>query len=308
MASVSVAALGDAVWAIAQLASPRCVGALSIVSPTMSAVFRPASAHTKRSREYSRKLQQLPFCYGFSLPPLGLEVLKDTLEALRRMQTMRRREIVGHGAGWAPTEFDQWEFSSSEELQSVVDATKTALSVVKGDRSTVLLLGAVLRLVDDQPEFGQCVTTSVGLEWIDGPAADPLQLGLRLVFTHSNEWEVDLELGSGGWSPWAETWSIRDGTLDARVAVTPIVQLGEASVVITHKCNDADPELAHANDRLASLFDGGRSFKDALVEAGDKGIRAVVCIAGLGWRKDPPAWCPAEVRRLTQPVSGSNMW
>merc|ERR1711879_998672 len=68
-------------------------------------------------------------------------------------------------------------------------------------------------------------------EWIDGPAADPLQLGLRLVIGLGNDVDVDLEVVSGGWSPWADTWALRDETLEARVTIVAALPDGERVLV-----------------------------------------------------------------------------
>lgn len=320
MPSAAEIALNDGVWMFAPMASPSDMRALSLACPALRAVLLPASERAQRSRDLARQLQKLPFEFAFPLPRLGPEVLKETLSALLPLRQLRRREFVGCGAGWAPTDMEHWCFQTSAEMASLVasaDAAAVAAgagaaAVARRGGRTALLFGAVLRAVDaDENEpvpAGQVVTAPVGVEWAEGPAADPLQLGLSLVLGPGDEAIIDLELASGGWSPWSESWALSDGTLAARVAVAASLPGGHRfSVLSTPTSSGVDAPGAQAPDGEATRCqaEGVVAFRAALAAAGSAGVRVAVCIGGLGWRKEAPAWCPPEVRRvahLARPV------
>jgi len=288
-------ALSDTIWAVVPLASPRSLQALSATSSAVSSIMAPAQKHAAHLGSLVRELSALPFSYNFRLPVLGSEALAELLPILRPLRLLRRRELVGIGAGFVPTEADAWSFQSGAELQRFVAAVRAARAGIKRGLQPALLLGATLRLGSEQTASGPLATTSVGVEWAEGPAADPLQLGLRLVLGPGDRAEVDLELGSGGWSPWAETWSLRDGTLGARIAVAAPLPGGDQALL---RQEPSDPQADAEGEQRPCEAEGVEVLRNALVEAGEAGVRAIICISGLCWRKEAPVWCPPEVQRV----------
>jgi len=290
-------ALGDATWAIAPLLSAVDTNALSFVSLGVRSLLVPACERVAQVRGMTKELQALPFSYRFPLQQLGLEVLAETLLLLKSLRLLRRRDLVGLGAGWAPTDDEEWGFHSSADLENFIWAAQTAKVKAQPTRQPpVLLMAAVLRVAGEQLVTGPLATASVGVEWVNGPAADPLQLGIRLLLGPGERAEVDLELSSGGWSPWSETWALHDGTLTARVAVAaPLPGGGVAQIRCNHHSNtsqEANPEFGSCEVENVNLL------RETLAAAGDTGIHAVLAIGGIAWGKDGPPWCPPEVRRL----------
>ena len=230
----------------------------------------------------AKELRSLPLGFGFPLDPLaaalGPEALQRALEVLRPLQPLRRRELVGEGAGWAPTDEEPWTLRSWAEVDAVAAAARAAAAgaLLQGRRRPPLLLGAVLRAGSERG--GVLSTSPVGLEWADGPAADALQLGLSLTLGPGEaDAELDLELTSGGWSPWAETWALRDGSLEARVAVA-VALPGGPCLIARGMGADAGGHGARADCDAAAAA----ALRATL--AGPEGVRAVVCIGGLCWR------------------------
>eukprot|EP00442_Polarella_glacialis_P014577 CAMPEP_0115054452 /NCGR_PEP_ID=MMETSP0227-20121206/4097_1 /TAXON_ID=89957 /ORGANISM="Polarella glacialis, Strain CCMP 1383" /LENGTH=81 /DNA_ID=CAMNT_0002438919 /DNA_START=32 /DNA_END=274 /DNA_ORIENTATION=- len=75
-------------------------------------------------------------------------------------------------------------------------------------------------------------TAPVGIEWAEGPAADPLQLGVQLrLHEPGGAPTLAVELTSGGWSDWAESWSLLDGTLQVAAAVA-VALPGEGHILL----------------------------------------------------------------------------
>ncbi|CAK0812272.1 unnamed protein product [Prorocentrum cordatum] len=292
--SAAIAALGDAAWTVTSLMSPRSAKALELVSPTVHALLLPACQRVACAAELARQLRALPCSFGFPLRHLGPEVLREALAALRPLRPLRRRELVGHDAGWAPTEQEPWHFRSPAELQAFAACARAAAAGARRGQEPVLLLGAVLRrgaaAAEAEEGLERLAVLPQGLEWAEGPGADPLQLGLRLSLGPGDHAEVDLELGSGGWSPWAETWSLRDGTLGARICVAAELPGGGRAVIRRAGGSLGAPDACCFDEGVAALQDALRWVD---------GIRAAVCVSSLAWGKDAPPWCPPAVLRVT---------
>lgn len=290
-------ALGDATWAIVPLMSAVDANALSFTSLGVRSMLVPACEQAAKVRGIAKELQALPFSYRFPLQPLGFEALAESLSLLKSIRLLRRRDLVGLGAGWAPTDDEEWGFQSGADLERFIWAAQTAkVKAQQGRQPPVLLMAAILRVAGEQLVSGPQATMSLGVEWVNGPAADPLQLGIRLLLGPGERAEVDLELSSGGWSPWSETWALHDNTLAARVVVaTPLPDGGLALI----RCNHHSDTLQEANIGHSSCaVENINLLTETLVAAGDAGIYAAVAVGGLAWGKDGPPWCPPEVRRL----------
>lgn len=257
----------------------------------------PACEREAKVRGLTKEMQALPFSYRFPLQPLGFEALAESLLLLKSLRLLRRRDLVGLGAGWAPTDDEEWGFQSGADLERFIWAAQTAkVKAQQGRQPPVLLMAAILRVAGEQLVSGPLATASLGVEWVNGPAADPLQLGIRLLLGPGERAEVDLELCSGGWSPWSETWALHDGTLAARVAVVAPLP-GEGTALIC--CNHHSDTSHEANTEHSSCeVDNIDLLKETLAAAGDTGIHAAVAVGGVAWGKDGPPWCPPEVRRL----------
>mmetsp|Transcript_142083 Transcript_142083/g.247620 ORF Transcript_142083/g.247620 Transcript_142083/m.247620 type:complete len:320 (-) Transcript_142083:26-985(-) len=285
--------LGGAIWQVMPLISPRSAQALSISSTAIKSLLAPASERAARTAQLERELRSLPFDYKFALHLLGPQVLRRALSLLAPLQPLKRRELAGRDAGWVPTEGEHWCFHSHSELEAITAAVHLA---ARDAGPSPLLLSATMRLDYEQTTAGPLWTAPVGLEWAGGPAADPLQLGLRVGIGPGDHAEIDLEFVSGGWSPWAETWTLNDGTLVARVTVIIAIP-GREPVII--KKGVSSPEVAQDFGRRSCDAEGLEAVKEALAAAGAEGVRAVVCLGALDWQKDPPVWCPEEVQRAT---------
>lgn len=315
--------IGDALSAALPFLHSADAWKLSRASPATKAVLQPATRRAQRAGHLARELHDLPFSYGFALQGLGPQPLTDALAVLRSLRSLRRRDRVGEDGGWAPTEEDPWWFQSQAELGAIASAGRLALQgigVSGADVENTLVLGATLRA--HAPEGGATLagtlwTQPMGVEWTNGPAADPLQLGLKLGLGPGENAFVDLELTSGGWSPWAETWALRDGTLAGRVSVAAVFRdRGEVLITkalsrwvgnpsSTQRTTDLDPgggDVLGGEDAegyaCQASSEGACQLREALLDAQDAGVRVVICIRALQWRKCPPVWCPPEVCRV----------
>lgn len=300
--------LSAAMWNLTPLLTPLEVQSLSFASSAVKAMVLPASERAKLAEKLSRDLRALPFGFGFPLMCVSPQALAEALQVLRPLLPLRRRELVGRDAGWAPTDTEAWSFSSEDDLIEGVKAVRLARqSAVQSSRFGPLLLGATLRLDSSSEQTlaapAPLWTSSVGVEWAYGPASDPMQLGVRLGLHPDGSVEIDLEIGSGAWTPWAEQWTLRENTLNACLSVVVPVQNGVMSIM-----RSEIPEAAPfrvCGDTAANQAGGwacevqrSEALRQALVSAGEEGLRAVVCIGRVRWQKEPPEWCPAEVQRL----------
>jgi len=228
------------------------------------------------------ELSKLPFRCDFKLLQIPVKTLEEYILALRRIRLLRRYECVAQNAGWVPTELEPWHFRSKSELDDIVCCIHSALR----DSPSGLLLGATFRL-SAVPAFpGRFDTSPVALEWVTGPAADPLQIALRLVFGGGVDASIELEMVSGAWSAWAETWATCNGTLQANVMVMVPLGEGRADVIIKQ-------------DEMATFCpsEDVNVLVRALTEA-TEGVYAVVCISDLSWTNDEPVWWPQEIGRI----------
>merc|ERR1712070_61501 len=100
-----------------------------------------------------------------------------------------------------------------EELESLAVATRLCMWSLNTTAPRSMLLAFTLRAPESRLTGGEAadggaanvaplVTQPAALEWVDGPAADPLQLSLCLVLGSDDTAECDLELVSGAWSEW----------------------------------------------------------------------------------------------------------
>jgi len=255
---------------------------MSATSPDVYSILSPVSERSALVRKVVHDLCELSLEFDFNVASLELDALQQALALFRRTRPMRWRECIAREAGWAPTESDTWRFGTSAEFAALVGAGRSALR--KGARgptaSPKLLFGTTLRLgIGEAP--GAVCTAPVGFEWVDGPAADPLQLGLRIEFCPAQGLAtLDLELVSGGWSEWAETWSTRDGSLEAAVSV--VVPVRGRNVELSWALGKAVSQCADIDDLVRALGEAD-------------GLRAMMCISELSWRAEPPAWCPREI-------------
>lgn len=297
------AVLSAAVWNVLPLLSPRAAQSLSITAPALHSLLTPASERAKLTGQIARQLRTLPFDFDFPLPVMSPKVLQETLRALRPMRPLRRRDLVGRDAGYAPTDSETWCFRSEAELMAVVKAGDLARQGTRKQmsKSGPLLFGTTLRLDGAQTLEGPLWTSSVGLEWAYGPTADPLQLGLRLGLHADGRAEIDLDIGSGGWSPWEEHWTLREGTLTASMVVVAALPTGETATIRTEIVRETGHfevgEECQSN-AWACEIQNLPALRQAFVSAGDEGIRAVTSIGSIRWEKDPPEWCPEEVQEL----------
>mmetsp|Transcript_20779 Transcript_20779/g.45754 ORF Transcript_20779/g.45754 Transcript_20779/m.45754 type:complete len:313 (+) Transcript_20779:70-1008(+) len=294
-AAALLRALNSSMWNITLLLSDGSIQAFGATSRGVHDCVLPASKHLTWRDQLQNKIGSLPFEFDFPLKPLEGQILQEMQALLTRLQLLRRRERAGVQAGWAPTLQECWRFQSSSELQELA---ATARSLTQDARKAggvrTLLFGATLRADPDRSQERLCSTMPVGLEWVDGPAADALQLGLTLSL--GSEAEVELEFTSGGWSDWAETWSLREGSLDACVIIAAL-QGGSARSIVRRPRGG----INGAAGTLADLLEEGTassSLKELLLTAGTEGIHAAVCIGGISWLKEPPPWCPWQIQQL----------
>lgn len=298
ISSTIVPAFSQALWTISPFLSPAGMRALRFASPTFSNMLLPVSQRASRADELARELLKLPFEYQFMLPPIGPEGLGEAAQVLRMLRPLRRWELVAQGAGCAPTELDGWCFKSRGEMAELMEAAQAAIGAAKHGSRPTLLLAAVLRRAEEQALNGPMVTASMGLEWIEGPAADPLQLALRLAIGSDDQVKVELEVGSGAWTPWAETWALHDSTLEARVAVAAVLPGGGRSLIVQDFRGSPTEAIEGAPLAEGYEAEGVAALREALATTGAEGVRAVVCIGRLSWGKDAPVWCPPDVRKV----------
>jgi len=309
-------ALGDALWTLVPLVSPRCTRVLSVASPTLRSLISPAKEQAARAEQFARELSALwYFDWGFEPLHLDGRLLEEAHTLLSPLRLLRLRERVGRGieGGWAPTEQDIWRLRSPAELHQVLEAAHQVRGLFSECAVALpLLLGMTLRReisqarVDgnagvDVPVVGPLWTAPVGLEWVDGPAADPLQLGLRLGLGPGSKLEIDLELISGGWSEWSASWAASDGSLGAHVALVAILPGGSlvSIVQVFPNAGNGGQSICPA-DCVASLV--------AALSEGSEGIRMVIGLGNLRWHHGSPPWCPPEVQDIlasAPPVCGS---
>merc|ERR1712232_182613 len=117
---------------------------------------------------------------------------------------------------------------------------------------------------------------------------------------------IDLEIISGGWSDWAESWTSRDSTLhvDCSLAV-PLPDskhvllvrqesTSSSAVVTCHTLCGTVVSNVNASGVVAMPV---ATLERALLESGDDGMHAIVCISELSWPQgtSPIAWCPPEI-------------
>lgn len=229
--------------------------------------------------------------------------LAEMCKVLRSIRPLRRRDLAAKDGGWVPTDEETWDFQSAQEIFAVVAAWHLVKqNTLKKPRYGPLLLGTTLRLAGEQSLQGPLWTSSVGVEWAHGPAADPLQLGLRLGFYADGRIQVDLSIGSGGWSPWAEQWALEEDTLSACITVVAILPDGEMATVRTDVCEvSTAPHTDEGSTGLSSWaceVRGGEALREALASRGEVGIPSLVSVGSIRWQKEPPEWCPMEIQEL----------
>ncbi|CAE7356588.1 MRL1 [Symbiodinium pilosum] len=287
-------ALGDALWTVAAVAAPRDLCRLAHVSPAVNALLSPVAERTARISELTSSLTRLPVQFAFPLASLGQKWLEEALAQFSALKLLRWREKAGQLAGWVPTEEDHWPaFHSRAALLSAIAAIQLAATSSPSN----LLFAAVLRLQQMQQgvesEVGrpeEMKTAPLAFEWADGPAADPLQMALQLSFIEEDV-VLNLEMISGGWSDWSDSWSTKSGTLEA--AVTLVLML---------------PDESHL--RLESTVGSGCTLVatptldiHSLRSHLERGVPAVVSLASIRWGKERPPWRPRELRRIERKAS-----
>ncbi|CAJ1367082.1 unnamed protein product, partial [Effrenium voratum] len=177
-----------------------------------------------------------------------------------------------------------WRLSKSQ-LAAVVAAARLA--------GPGLLFGATLRWEEGEGEPE--ATKPLAFEWAEGPAADPLQLALKLRL--KEEMCLQLEVTSGGWSDWSETWSLEDGSLEASLCLA-LALPGEGHVVLRQSKQRGSCE-AVPGGRGRSHAETAELLRRHLT-AGD-GVLAVLGVSSLRYRNSDgsaPCWRPRELRRL----------
>jgi len=209
------------------------------------------------------------------------------------VRLLRRREIVAVSEeGWAPTFEESWHFSSASDLSELVHASRLALRTGRcnNPRMPALTLGLVLRHEDDRAD-GSLLTSAMGTEWVDGPAADPLQLGLRLTLGPSGRSQASLQFVSGGWSEWAESWSTADGSLGASMVLAAPLPGGQ-TVLLRPDLSGEETcgDVSVPDENVEALISQLRSNTG--------GVRAIVVLTQLRWLKERPAWCPDAIHRV----------
>lgn len=290
--------LAATLWTITPLLSPRAAHSLSLASSAVRSLLAPAFERAKLAGKYVRELRYLPFDFNFPLHNVGPQVLADTLKVLRPILPLRKRDLVGQDAGWAPTDDETWCFCSEEEVTAVIAAGHLAKQgTSQASRARPLQLSATLRLDGAQCLEGPLWTASVGVEWAYGPTADPLQLGLRLGLHSGGRAVLDLDIGSGGWSPWAEHWTLEEHTLTACIAIVAALPDGGMSIIRTDIAETPEPDPGEEAG-WACEVQGCEELRQALVSAGEEGVRAVISIGSIRWLKEAPEWCPRELQDL----------
>ncbi|CAE8599629.1 unnamed protein product [Polarella glacialis] len=277
--SPTLGTLGDALWAVAAVVTPRSLRELCQASRSVRCLLSPVAEQAAKIKELVRSLRALPLRFNFQLDLLGCDALEEALLFLGPILPLRRRERAGKLAGWVPTEEEIWHLKSRADVATTVAAAQLALQAAAGGALTALgrealsfaskrrsrmtldgasgafqplLLGTTLRLADlserEAAAAGEAITVTttrttttpttmwatapVGIEWAEGPAADPLQLGVQLrLHEPGGAPTLAVELTSGGWSDWAESWSLLDGTLQVAAAVA-VALPGEGHILL----------------------------------------------------------------------------
>jgi len=294
------AVLSASVWNVSQLLSPRGAQLLSGASPAVRSLLMPASERAKLTGQFARELRTLPFNFSLPWSTMSPKLLEETLHVLRPMHPLRRRDLVGRDAGYVPTDAETWCFHSEDELTAVIATAHLARqNSLQVSKHGPMLFAATLRVDDTQQLEGPLWTTSVGVEWAYGPTADPLQLGLRLGLHTDGHIEIDLDVGSGGWSPWAEHWTLQEDSLSACIAIAAALPDDKMCIIRT-EIETPKPEVREAGWRggCPCEIQSGQALRQTLVSAGEDGVRAVISLGSLRWQKAGPEWCPAEVQDL----------
>lgn len=269
-------ALNDALWAVALISSPRSLRSLSHASRSVHGLLSPVAERTARMTELTRALGSLPLQFHFPLSTVSHDWLSEAVRYFGKMKILRWREKAGELAGWVPTEEETWQLQSRQALISILACAKWTLERVAPAKP--LLFGATLRPATDSD--GRVTFAPLAFEWAEGPAADPLQLALQLSMS-TEEVKLQVEMISGGWSDWSESWSLEAGTLQVEMSIAICGQEGGQLMLhqaLGAKCLEVTGETHHRN-------------------AAEKLI-AVVCLSQLRWGADAPAWRPRELRRL----------
>ncbi|CAE8681524.1 unnamed protein product [Polarella glacialis] len=251
--SPTLGTLGDALWAVAAVVTPRSLRELCQASRSVRCLLSPVAEQAAKIKELVRSLRALPLRFNFQLDLLGCDALEEALLFLGPILPLRRRERAGKLAG---------DLASEDSLRR---------------RSRMTLDGASAF----QPLL------LVGIEWAEGPAADPLQLGVQLrLHEPGGAPTLAVELTSGGWSDWAETWSLLDGTLQVALP-------GEGHILLRQVCEVTLVPGLGAPDSIRSCTDmltrPGRPYRMHCLER-----QRPVCLSSLRWLKQPPPWRPSQ--------------
>lgn len=296
-------ALGDALIATAPFLDVRDVAYLSIATKAVRVLLAPAARLVANAREAADTLHALTgVSFAFALPSLEPEALKHAAEIFVGLPMLKRREYVAMETGMAPTEVIPWHFLSAADML----ATLTLAQTLGGTKSVNkcqpprLLFGAVISLAETAQSNRSLAsaTCPLGFEWVDGHAADSLQLGFQIFIPGASQEvpvriEIDLELVSGGWADWAEDWSIHEGTLGASLDVGILLPSpsGKAhTIILSQSLGQKHAEVSPSH--LVDAFFASLRAKESLV--------AVMSITKLRWEKPPPPWFPAEVEQITR--------
>lgn len=304
-----------AAWDLLPLLEHADAKSLEMLSASFRALLLPAQKKMSLVSRLARQLSTLPFHFGEALmkrvPELPHEQLKEAVSLLKAVRPMRRQEQAARDTGLVPTDLDCWHLHSTDELVNLAAATRLCLQSERTAAARSLLLGVTLRAPESRLVDGPLVTKLVALEWVDGPAADPLQLSMCLVLGADGTLECDLEFVSGAWSEWAEAWSLQDGSLDASVSV--VVPLSSSSGTILIKrpfgsqqvsCTFASSAARPVQSETVQAAEAPvvRALLQHVEAAGASGLQAVACVSRVRWPGDPPPWYPSEVARLVKDV------
>ncbi|CAK8992457.1 unnamed protein product [Durusdinium trenchii] len=282
--------------------SPRSLACLGRVAPALRRALEPLAERRAKMARLREALARLPVQFHFPLHG-DASLLEDLDEALRHFATLkvlRWRQKAGQAAGWVPTEEEMWQVSSRGALRSLLTSSQSLLSLASPCRAeslaataasgaaSALLFAATLR----RSEHGDSLAP-LAFEWACGPAADPLQLALALHLGDHGP-TLQVEMISGGWSEWSQTWSLEDGSLDLALG---LAWDGDQGPIILHHRLGAKgiPEIAGHTERHLELAHGIRTIPQ--LSDGQK-LSAVVCVSAIRWCAEAPPWRPREIRRI----------
>lgn len=226
-------ALNDALWAVALVSSPRSLRSLSHASRSVHGLLSPVAERTARMTELTRALGSLPLQFHFPLSTVSHDWLSEAVRYFGTMKILRWREKAGELAGWVPTEEETWQLQSRQALMSILACAKWTLERVAPAKP--LLFGATLRPATDSDRV---TFAPLAFEWAEGPAADPLQLALQLSMS-TEEVKLQVEMISGGWSDWSESWSLEAGTLQVEMSIA-ICGQDEGDKLMLHQALGAE--------------------------------------------------------------------